>query len=254
MSLAPGKKARWSLNNTTPDFKPSRTRQQFRDRVGEQSFSLVETVIALSLMAYLIIEMGGVQGNAISFAEYGRRVSEASWLAKRVMAEVEYNASFRPFKELDGASVKEQKFEDSPDYSFDVEIKDWKLNLATVLSGALAARQNDEDGDTGADGLGEIVKMALEQAVGEDAFKIAKVTVYWAEGAARNSTSLGTILTNQEKMDSTLAGLKGAWDQLQKASTGSTQSEKPVPGGGQPQPSPSVKPQPTPSSTTGGGP
>lgn len=223
-------------------------------RVGERSFSLVETVIALSLMAYLIIEMGGVQGNAISFAEYGRRVSEASWLAKRVMSEVEYNASFRPFKELDGSSVREQKFEDSPDYSFDVEIKDWKLNLSTVLSGAMMAQQSDSEGGSGADAMGDIVKMALEQAVGEDAFKMAKVTVYWAEGAARNSTSLGMILTNQEKMDETLAGLKGAWDKLQKTTaTTDSDKKKPTPTNGKP--NPTQPPRPTrPPATTGGGP
>ena len=50
--------------------------------------------------------------------------------------------------------------------------------------------------------MSEIIKMALEQAIGEDSLKIAKVTVYWPEGATRNSTSLGLILTNQEKMDS----------------------------------------------------
>lgn len=186
-----------------------------RQRAGERSFTLVETVIALSLMAFLIIEMGGVQGNAIAFAEYGRRVTEASWLAKRIMAEVEYQSSFRPFKELT-TSIKDQKFEDAPDYSYDLEIQEWKLNLSSILAGILSARKGADGEPSAAAGMGEIVKIALEQAIGEDSFKMAKVTVSWPEGATRNSTSLGLILTNQEKMDSSLAGLKGAWDTLQK--------------------------------------
>ncbi len=184
-------------------------------------------------MAFLIVEMGGVQGNAISFAEYGRRVTEASWLAKRIMAEVEYQASFRPFKEMT-TSVKDQKFEDSPDYSFNLEIQDWKLNLSTVLAGVLSSRKGPDGEASAAAGMGEIVKMALEQALGDDSFKMAKVTVFWPEGATRNSTSLGLILTNQEKMDTSLATLKGAWDTLQKQESESSAPKPPEPQGGRP--------------------
>ncbi len=215
-------------------------------RCGERSFTLVETVIALSLMAFLIVEMGGVQGNAISFAEYGRRVTEASWLAKRIMSEVEYQSSFRPFKELT-TSIKDQKFEDAPDYSYDLEIQEWKLNLSSILAGILSARKGPDGEPSAAAGMGEIVKIALEQAIGDDSFKMAQVTVSWPEGATRNSTSLGLILTNQEKMDSALSGLKGAWDTLQK-------QESAVPGAkpGSTQPgAPPVAP-PTPSGPGGG--
>ncbi len=221
-------------------------------RPGERSFTLVETVIALSLMAFLIVEMGGVQGNSIAFAEYGRRVSEASWLAKRIMGEVEYQSTFRPFKELT-TSIKDQKFEDAAEYSYDLEIQEWKLSLSTVLVSALAARKGPDGEASAAAGMSEIIKMALEQAIGEDSLKIAKVTVYWPEGATRNSTSLGLILTNQEKMDSTLAGLKGAWDTLQKQESGT--------GGGKPgaatsgtsgSPPPVAPPSPQDPGTTGG--
>jgi hypothetical protein len=220
-----------------------------RQRAGERSFTLVETVIALSLMAFLIVEMGGVQGNAISFAEYGRRVTEASWLAKRIMAEVEYQSSFRPFKELT-TSIKDQKFEDAPDYSYDLEIQDWKLNLSSILAGILSARKGADGEPSAAAGMGEIVKIALEQAIGEDSFKMAKVTVSWPEGATRNSTSLGMILTNQEKMDTSLAGLKGAWDTLQKQESAVPGSK---PGSNQPGAPPVAPPIAPPVPPTPGG-
>jgi type II secretory pathway pseudopilin PulG len=222
-------------------------------RPGERSFTLVETVIALSLLAFLIVEMGGVQGNAIAFAEYGRRVSEASWLAKRLMAEVEYQSSFRPFKELETA-VKDQKFEDAPEYSYDLEIQEWKLDIASVLAAALSSRKGADGEASPLASMGEVVKMALEQAIGDEALKMARVTVYWPEGATRNSTSLGMILVNQEKMDSTLAGLKGAWDALQKQESGTAQAQQ---GGNQagsnPPPAPPAPPKPA-NGTTGGGP
>lgn len=221
---------------------------------GERSFTLVETVIALSLMAFLIVEMGGVQGNAIAFAEYGRRVSEASWLAKRIMSEVEYQSSFRPFKELE-TSVKDQKFEDSPDYSYDLEISEWKLDIASVLSAALSSRKGADGEASSVAPLADAMKIAMEQAIGDEAFKMAHVTVYWPEGATRNSTSLGMILVNQEKMDTTLAGLKGAWDALQRQES----AAKPVPANNPPPGQPPVAPPrpggaPGPGDTTGGGP
>ncbi len=222
--------------------------------MSERSFTLVETVIALSLMAFLIVEMGGVQGNAIAFAEYGRRVSEASWLAKRLMAEVEYQSSFRPFKELE-TSLKDQKFEDAPDYSYDLEIQEWKLDIASVLAAALTSRSGGDGESSPLASMGEVVKLALQQAIGDDALKMARATVYWPEGATRNSTSVGMILVNQEKMDTTLAGLKGAWDALQKQESGSP-NQPPQGGtqpGGQPPPAPPAPPKPG-RETSGGGP
>jgi len=59
-------------------------------RQREGSFTLIETVIALSLITALIIEVASVQGNSIVFSEYSRNVTKATWLARRVMSQVEY--------------------------------------------------------------------------------------------------------------------------------------------------------------------
>src|SRR5438045_2407884 len=98
-------------------------------RFSERSFTLLETLVALGLMIFLIVEVSGIQGNAIYFNQYGRHTIQATWLAKRLMSQVEYHWYNRPFKELEQSNEEDRPFEDEPDYSYKVEIKEWKLPL-----------------------------------------------------------------------------------------------------------------------------
>ena len=116
----------------------------------ERSFSLIETVIALSIITFLIIEVSAVQGNSIVFSEYGRNVTQGIWLAKRVMANVEYRATYTDFKELETIE-QGLSFEDFPEYQYGVEIREWKLSLTKILqmavSGGLGGESEEETDD-----------------------------------------------------------------------------------------------------------
>lgn len=207
----------------------------------ERSFTLVETVIALSLMTFLIIEMTGVQGNAIVFNDFSRRISQASWLGRRVMSQVEYHWATRSFKDLK-EDIKDQKFEDPglTDYSFDLEIKDWKFPFTQLLLGGGDGEKEDEEGGKG--GMGGMIKNVVESVFGDEIFKIAHVTVYWPEGAARGSVSLTMLLTNQSKIDDLLTTMKPVWDELVRKERAAINPS--------PSPSPSASGSP---SRTGGG-
>ena len=200
---------------------------------GERSFTLLETIVALGLMIILVLEVASVQGNAIAFSAWIKRSSEATWLAKRVLSQVEYNASFRPLKELESSSVKDGRFEDMPDYSYDLTIQEWKFPLTQLITGGFdAGKEGDEEGADG--GMGAMIKGIMEQVFGDELLKTAHVTVWWPEGAQRGSTSLTLLLTNQKKIDELLVTLKPAWDEaVRREEQG-------------PQPSPSPTPSPTP--------
>jgi len=171
---------------------------------GERSFTLVETVIALGLMVFLIAQFVGVQAGAVSAADYGRKIAQATWLAKRVMSQVEYFATTKKWTELStGPSEKDHPFEDFPDYKYDLEIKEWKLPILSLLGqtlgGAGKTKEENESKDDAKssspyDGM-------LKQILGEDLLKIAHVEVFWTEGAARESVSLTYLLVNQSKID-----------------------------------------------------
>ena len=114
---------------------------------SEASFSLIETVIALAIVSFLILEVAAVQGNSIVFADYGRNVTQAGWLAKRVMSQVEYYWRTKPFKDLE-TNVVDQKFEDFDEYSYSLEIKEWKFPFTQLISQVLGGGDaKDEDGE-----------------------------------------------------------------------------------------------------------
>lgn len=189
-------------------------------KAGERSFSLIETVIALSIITFLIIEVSAVQGNAIVFSEYGRNVTQATWLAKRVMANVEYRATYTDFKDFD-TSVQGLPFEDFPEYTYAVEIKEWKLSLTKILqmalSGTMGGGEEGEDEGGGDKGEMGFIEQGVKQVFGDEPiFMTARVEVSWAEGAARNSTTLTHLFTNQKKLDDYIVTLKPVWDQLMK--------------------------------------
>lgn len=212
-------------------------------RRREGSFTLIETVIALAIITFLILEVSAVQGNSIVFSDYGRNVTQASWLARRVMSQIEYFASTKPFMDL-VTEQKEQKFEDNDEYNYSIEIKEWKFPFVQLLQSALGGRGKDEDGrQKEADpGISKMIETVVEQIFGkEPIFMTAQVTVSWAEGAARNSTSLTYLLTNQAKLDETLITMKPVWDRLIKAANQDKKNPPPPPpprtsGGGVPPP------------------
>ncbi len=186
----------------------------------EQSFTLIETVIALAIIAFLIVEVATVQGNAIVFNEFGRRATQASWLARRVMAQVEYFSTIKPFKELE-TSVVEQKFEDFEEYSYSVDIKEWKFPFASMLMMALGGGEGDAEGGgqggNAAGGISGMIETKVKQVFGDEPiFLLARVDVSWPEGATRGSTGISYLMTNQAKVDQAILLLRPVYERLTK--------------------------------------
>jgi type II secretory pathway pseudopilin PulG len=191
-------------------------------RQREGSFTLIETVIALSLITALIIEVASVQGNSIVFSEYSRNVTKATWLARRVMSQVEYQWGAKPFKELE-VNEGNGKFEDEPDFTYSIEIKEWKFPFKEMLAKVMGGGSLGPEAETGEKEEGEdsgqdsLIDAAVTQIFGsEPIFMTAFVQVFWAEGAQRNESSLTYLLTNQKKLDEFISTKKATWDKLTK--------------------------------------
>ncbi len=197
----------------TPLYKTNR---------GQRSFTLIETVVALSLVTFLVIEVAGVQGNSVVFSEYSRNVTQASWLARRVMAQIEYYYRTKPFLDLIHEE-KDAKFEDNTEYTYSIDIKEWKFPFIQLLQSTLGGGGGDGDkNDTKAErakssdkGMAQILEQVVTQIFGkEPIFLMANVNVYWPEGAARGSTQLTYLLTNQAKLDESIGSMKSIWDKM----------------------------------------
>lgn len=230
---------------------------EVRQRQSEGSFTLIETVIALAIVAFLIVEVAAVQGNSIVFSDYGRNITQASWLARRVMSQVEYFWKSKPFTELE-TNITDGRFEDNEEYTYTLEIKEWKFPflqlLQSTLGGGGGAKTEGESSeekpeDPAAGGMGQMLETIVKQVFGsEPIFMTAHVEVSWAEGAARNSTGLTYLLTNQAKLDESIVQLKPVWDKLTKPPTPKKDAPKTnQPGGG------TTPPVPPPNPEDGGG-
>ncbi len=175
-----------------------------KPRTGQSSFTLIETVIAIGLMVVIVLEVTAVQGRAISFSAYERKVTQASWLAKAVLADLEYKSKIYPLDEIK-AGEKDQKFPpelcpEDPNFDcnfrYNLTIKEWKLPLLH----AIAANLGDES-------LASMVEQQLESIIGKDALKVAHAEVTWPEGGRQNSVELALLLTAQQKLDQAIESM-----------------------------------------------
>jgi type II secretory pathway pseudopilin PulG len=236
-----------------------------KKRPGERSFTLIETVIALSLITFLVVEVAGVQGNSVVFAEYNRNITHASWLARRVMSQIEYYYRTKPFPDLI-KEVKDGKFEDIPDFTYAIDIKEWKFPFIKLLQSTLGGGPGG--GDSGENtkaekakdadkGVAQLLDQVVSQIFGkEPIFMTAHVTVSWPEGAARGSTELMYLLTNQAKLDEAIVAMRPTWDQCIKSQQEKPNKTNPTPGsGGTPGSNPGSNPgsAPAPGTAPGSG-
>jgi hypothetical protein len=177
----------------------------------EASFSLLETIIAVSLVAILMVEVSGVQGNSIAFSDYGRKALQASYLAKRIMSQIEYNVAIRtPIKDIGITEERDRPFEDAPDFTYSLKLEPLPHAIDfmfKILSGGMAGDDTEGSSDgEGKDkkGVGDILgqlKPLIQQSVGEDPIWIARVSVGWTEGARKSTVDLSMMIADVKKLE-----------------------------------------------------
>ena len=59
------------------------------------------------------------------------------------MAQVEYYWYNKELKELEGIAVKEKPFEDEEGFSYNIDIREWKLPLVNMIAGGGDDKQPD---------------------------------------------------------------------------------------------------------------
>ena len=180
---------------------------------NNQSFSLFETVIAIGLLATVFLNINGIQGNVVYSLEYSQKTSQATWLAKGIMARIEYEWQSREFSEMK-AETSEKKL--SADlwgettakafehFSYKISISEWKLPIVEFLTGG--NEKNNQDADS------SLIASQIETLFADGILKIAKVSVLWPEGARKSSVDLTLLLTNQKAVDRQIVTLKDPYN------------------------------------------
>lgn len=213
---------------------------EIKKKSQEASFTLIEVIISVGMLTAVVLQMAGGQGSVFGMIDYAQRANEATWLAKRLMSQVEYFASYLDFKELESAgNVKDQPFklerEAESDYLYSVEIKEWKLPLFDLITGGGPKPKDEKEQEewkekqrTGGNeipGLDEVINQIFEGQI----LKVAHVEVSWPEGATRNKVGLTMLLTNQKKLDEFISTKKTTWEGIKKKALGNQGQPPPPP-------------------------
>jgi len=165
----------------------------------QASFSLIETMVAIGILATLILNINGIQGNAIVFNQYSRNMTKAIWLAKRIMSQVEHDyMTTSSFRALSQKKISDGRFEDEADFSYKLRFVDWNLDIAKLLGGNNSVME----------GAGSMVSQTVKNYFKDGFFKIAVVEVLWGDGAKQNSMSLSYLLANHIEAEANLAALR----------------------------------------------
>lgn len=224
--------------------KPHRKLIPFPVKQGEKSFTLIETLIALGMLVVMILETGSVQGNAIYFVEFERNLSKATWLAKGVMERVEYEWNTRSFSELEVKSSRKEKFtgygDEIGEFTYNYRVEESKVDLISLLTKGSGGEASEEASADGLPGGTDMIRQALEAVLGDEVLKLAKVEVFWPEGAVENSVELTLWLPNLRKVSEVIAALPSAIKKKKKSKKTTKKKEKATSGT-------------TPPATTGGG-
>lgn len=175
-----------------------------RRRTGESSFTLIETIIAMSLMVIIILQVTSVNGQAITFSAFGRRVTQASWFAKAIASHLEYKSKLYPLKDI-RENVKEEKIpqEWCPrippfdcDFTYSLTVEEWKIPLIELAAKSM--------GDKSMAGM---IKDQVKSFLGDELLKVADITVAWKEGSRKDYVKLAYLITGQFKLDETISSL-----------------------------------------------
>lgn len=192
-------------------------------RPRERSFTLLETMAAMSLMITVMLHVTSTQGDIVANAEYGRRITKAMWLAKAVMAKVEYYWDYRELKQLesdgklDHAKFKEMELPEDSDYTYSLHIEEWKFPILDLLQNGGFKGQGEDGGDDEDQGQGASpfpIKDILKGILGDHILKVAQVTVHWPEGAKENQVSLTYLLTNERAVDQQITLMEKTYTKL----------------------------------------
>ncbi len=152
-------------------------------RSRESGFTLLETLIALSIMVVAFAAILSIESSSLNASARARQMNVVSMLAKNAMIDAEEAIEGKSFEEVRGEETKafEPPFQD---YKWTRTVKEIKFpNLVPSAS----KEEGSEGTDSSAETLGKLVTNFLSKALRE-----VTVTVSWQKSGKEQSESITT--------------------------------------------------------------
>jgi prepilin-type N-terminal cleavage/methylation domain-containing protein len=165
-------------------------------RASEAGFTLLEVIIALTIMVLAFTAILSVESGGINAAEKTHQINIVAMLARNKMIETEYAIEGKTFDEVkkdDGGN-----FDGYPDFRWTSQIKEVKfpaLNLQGVGSGA--SGDNADKGATagGSQPVSDLVTLMTKLITNflSKAVREVDVTIYWKRPSGEQKFTISTF-------------------------------------------------------------
>jgi general secretion pathway protein I len=164
---------------------------------NQSGFTLLEVIIALSIMVLALASILMVESNSLSATTRARQMNVVTMLARNTMTELEYKVEGKTFDE---ARKEESGTFPAPhqDYRWKTEIKEIKFPTLSMGGGGGAGGGSGGSSGSSSDpneaGTSQIADM-ISKAVSNHFSKATRemtVTIYWKRGTTEVNYSVST--------------------------------------------------------------
>ena len=150
---------------------------------SEQGFTLLEVIIALSIMVLSFASILAVESNSINATIRAKEMNIVAMLARNQMVELEYKIEGKTFEEV----RKEEGGSFDPPY----ESYRWKSEIKEIKFPNLNPGGEKKEGEEGGNQYAELITKLVAKFFSK-AIREISVTVFWKRGSSDQSFSVST--------------------------------------------------------------
>lgn len=192
--------------------------------IGRQSgFTLLETVLAIGILAIIVTNILGSYTNSVVITQTSINNMKATWVMRRVMSQIQYKIDTIGIKEAFRPGEIRQKYGTDPVFDVLIQVKDPLIEGSRLLQSAINMQtamkgSGDEEGgggnEEGGSNPADFVKQfgpQIDALLPKDMYRSLKITVSWEQGQSTRSIESGLFLIDDQQLKGgfNIAGLPG---------------------------------------------
>ncbi len=174
---------------------------------NQSGFSLVETVIAIGILATVVGSMIALQTSVVRILQFSTEKQKATLVLKSTMAQLDFlteKDGFNAYPEPDEPKIWQSKLNSKFTNSISTSTQEVKLSQLLLSAVQMYYMGKDENANP------ELIKIMftavgdnLDRSVDEEASLIVDISTIWPEGKEKQKISQSLFLINSDAIEST---------------------------------------------------